>query len=164
MGRDNQGKLVDLIGGFIGEESCIFIGLGNEFRGDDAAGLMVARKLAAQGIAALEGGRSLLEALYSQDCSTFNRLLLIDAANLGLPPGHLLVLRQDEITEKGLSTHENNLDLALNFFRSENPDGEVLFLGIQFASMEMTEGLTLTPEMEKGVDQAVDLVTRSLRR
>ncbi len=85
----------------------MIIGLGTETRGDDAAGLLVARRLQELGVAALEYSGELLGLMDLWEGA--ERVILIDALRSGRPPGTIMVLdaRQAPFTGDAMpiSTH-----------------------------------------------------------
>jgi len=141
------------------------VGLGNEYRKDDGAGIAVIRLLKHSGIekveevALFEVDRNLLR--YLSDIEKFqpSRIIFVDAANLGTEQGKIMVLNGKQIIEKKISTHENNLDLAMAYFKIVLPEHKILFVGIQFKSLEMSDELTLTEETNKAVKKLVRLLT-----
>ena len=142
-----------------------FVGLGNEYRTDDGAGIAVIRLLKYSGIdksdevALFEVDRNLLRHLSDIEKFQPSRIIFLDAANLGTEPGKIMVLDEKQIIEKKISTHENNLDLAMAYFKIVLPEHEVLFVGIQFKSLEMSDELTLTEETRRAVEELVRLIT-----
>ncbi len=143
----------------------VIIGLGNEWKGDDGAGLLAVRMLKEvvedENVLVLEAGRTLLNFLPEIEKMKPSGLLFIDSAELGSEAGTVMTVKESQIVERGISTHENNLGLALSYLRKKDPALEVLFIGIQFASMEMTETLTLSPKVKEGVERVVDLIVGS---
>lgn len=160
MNRDSEQMVKD----FLSSGKPLVIGLGNIFMSDDAAGMAAIQRLSEKGLPTLEAGRSLLESFYKIDPKAYDRLLIIDAAEMGISPGELLAVEEQEIFERGMSTHENNLSLSLSFYRAQNKDAKVLYLGLQYGSMDMSEGVKLTPEMEEGVERVVSLVAKCFEK
>lgn len=128
------------------------VGVGNELKGDDAAGLLVVRflknLLVQRGIDFLQSpirdqseyqAKSvfLIEAgLAPENFSGSLRLfrpdivLLIDAANLGAQVGGFLWLERDRVTGFGGSTHLLPLSILADFLVREL-NCEIYFIGIQ---------------------------------
>lgn len=83
----------------------LLIGLGSELRGDDAAGLLVARRLAARGLAWLEvrenGGDAIALAAELARCE---RAVVIDAVSGSMGAGDVLELSPSELRETGRSS------------------------------------------------------------
>jgi len=140
------------------------VGLGNEYRKDDGAGIAVIRLLKHSGIekvkevALFEVDRNLLRHLPDIEKFQPSRIIFLDAANLGIETSKIMVLEEKQIIEKKISTHENNLDLAMAYFKIVLPEHKTLFVGIQFKSLEMSDELTLTEETNKAVKKLVRLI------
>lgn len=110
----------------------LVIGLGNDLRGDDAAGLLAARRLAARGLPGLEvredGGDvvALATALAGRD-----RVVVIDAVEGASWPGMVLELTPGELATRGRSSsHGLGLPDALALSRTLGAEPEVRVFGI----------------------------------
>ncbi|HTU47701.1 MAG TPA: hydrogenase maturation protease [Bryobacteraceae bacterium] len=97
----------------------LIIGLGNPDRGDDAAGLLVARRLVERGIQAIEhvgGTLDLIEILRTADCA-----LVVDAVVSGAVPGtlHMWDAQRADLRSRVFrsSTHALNLADAIELAR-----------------------------------------------
>src|SRR5262249_43771176 len=130
----------------------IVIGLGNEFRHDDAAGLIAARRLREQGIAAEEHEGDL--ATLIDRWKGIDHLILVDAVSSGAPPGTLH--RIDASTTPlprelfRSSTHALGLPEAVELSRTLGtlPNCVVVF-GLEGG--DFTAGVGLTPEVERAL-------------
>ncbi|MFY9268371.1 MAG: carbamoyltransferase HypF [Candidatus Manganitrophaceae bacterium] len=145
-------------------ESLLLIGIGNDHRGDDGVGRIVARRLKGRLPSSIrtiemEGeGTALLEAWKGAD-----RVILVDATRSGAPPGTLsrIDLHRDLFPGDPLptplrpaSTHAFGIAEAIELGRALNrlpPD--LLFYGIEGKNFE--NGVGLSPEVEKGADALV---------
>lgn len=128
----------------------LVIGIGNPDRGDDAAGVLVARKV--------HGGRVIEWA----DCSVLMDLwdshddvIIVDAMNSGLPPG--TVQRFDVLAEQlparaFPSSHAFGVAETIELARSLGrlPDRLVVY-GIEVADLEL--GMHLSEEVAEAVDR-----------
>ncbi|MCK4718538.1 MAG: hydrogenase maturation protease [Thermoplasmata archaeon] len=154
-------KLIDFMGDSTG---IAIIGLGNEYMGDDAAGMFAIRALDKVGVGAklVEAGSDLMGAMHEVGDHEIRRALFIDAAGMSQEPGSVRALEESEVGGRCISTHDNNFPLALRYLRSLNPGAKVLFLGIQFQSLEMQEEPTLSPKVEEGVRGLVALIVSAL--
>ena len=135
------------------------IGIGNQFRRDDGAGLEVARRLRlAQpaGVKVLEQEgepASLLEAWISAD-----EVLVVDGVSSGSPPG---TLHRFEVGDQPLpaelfrpSTHALGLAEAVELARElDRLPGRLAVYGIEGESFEPGEGLT--PLVQAALEQLV---------
>lgn len=127
----------------------MIIGVGNRFRSDDGAGPRVVELLRAEGIAAVElagEGAELIEAWAGAD-----RVLVIDAAKSGAPPGavHRLDASAGPVPSGFFhySTHQFGVAEAIETARALGrlPASLRLF-GIEGACFSFGE--TLSPEVE----------------
>lgn len=135
----------------------VIIGVGNVLRGDDAAGLHVARRLVARG----------MENVYESVGETASLMelwkgarvvLLADAAQSGAPAG--TVTRLDASIQPlpaaflHCSTHAFGVAEAVELSRSLGTlPPKVIVFGIEGANFE--HGAPLSPEVESGVADAV---------
>ena len=145
-----------------GEPRTLIIGLGNEYRRDDAVGLVVARRLrqaAPKSVGVLEEtgeGASLLESW--QDADT---VILIDAVQSGAAPGtlHRLDAHAQPIAKKffRFSTHAFGLAEAVELGRALGRlPPRLIVYGIEGKSFEA--GVGLSPEVEAAALEAVERV------
>ncbi|MFN8222867.1 MAG: hydrogenase maturation protease [Gaiellales bacterium] len=136
--------------------SCLVIGCGNLLRGDDAAGPLVARRLAEQSPADIDvvdagtAGLSVVPLMRGRD-----RVIVIDAARSGSPPGtiHRLSGREVETDPPaGLNPHGLRWDHALALGRQlladDYPDEVSVYL-IEAASLAL--GADVTPAVSEAV-------------
>jgi hydrogenase maturation protease len=140
------------------------IGLGNEFRGDDAVGLLAARRL--RGLAG--GDVDVVEADIAgvelpELMKGAQTLLLIDAARSGHPPGaiHRLDASAGPITPSVFprSTHAIGVAEALELARTLGVlPASVIVYGIEVGNTEA--GQPLSPPVAKALDQVVDQIVQ----
>jgi hydrogenase maturation protease len=150
-----------------GRRPVLIIGVGNEFRGDDGAGLVVSRRLSAlglQGVMVLEvegEGTAVMAAWQGA-----NAVILVDAVYSGAEPGtvHRLEAHARPIPGSFFhrSTHAINVADAVELARSlgELPRRIVIY-GIEGKSFEA--GVGLSPEVERAVEEVVEAVRQELR-
>ncbi len=139
----------------------LVIGIGNAFRADDAAGLAVARKLAAResgeiAIAESDGEPAALLEQFRGGA----RVILVDAVDAGREPG--AILRFDVSSESlpavscggGASTHALGLGEAIELARSlDRLPAEVIVFGIQAESFET--GALMSAAVREAVSETV---------
>ncbi len=140
----------------------IVIGIGNDFRGDDAAGLAAARLLRnrlSADVRVLEqsgDGGTLLNAVQDEDT-----VIVLDAVQSGAPPGtiHRLCVNRDRIP-RGLfshSTHTFGVAEAIALARSlQTLPSTLVIYGIEGENFAFKTGLTTR------VKAAVRRVTREV--
>ena len=124
----------------------IILGIGNWLGGDDAAGTCVVDMLN-PALRALSAGRHKAKALLPTKIMTIDAgtapesytsvirqhrpdlLILVDAADMGLPPGALRTITPEKISVLSFSTH--NIPLSAFVSYVEEFCGKVLLVGVQ---------------------------------
>ena len=145
----------------------VVLGLGNLLMADDGVGLIALARLEEEwfvprDVELVDGGTwgmNLLPVIESA-----GRVILLDAIDLGDPPGTLIRLEGDEIPRfLGLKLSPHQIDLrevlALSELRGTLPN-ELIALGIQPARVEMST--TLSPVVEARLDQLVHMTAETL--
>jgi len=152
----------------LGKSGMLIIGLGNEYRRDDAVGLIVARRLkeaAAEHVRVREErgeGTALMESWKDADT-----VILIDAVRSGAKPGTLRRFdahRQPIPTEFfRCSTHTFSVAEAIELARAlgQLPPRLIVY-GVEARNLEA--GLGLSPEVETAAQEVVERVLGDLRR
>ena len=145
----------------------LVIGVGNEYRSDDAVGLVVARRLrqlSLGNITVIEEsgeGTDLMESWKGADT-----VIIVDAASSGAKPGTIhRIDAQAQWVPTGLlrySTHAFSVGEAVELARAMNrlPPRMVVY-GIEGERFD--EGTVLSRAVQGSVDTVVDLVLRQLR-
>lgn len=130
----------------------LLVGVGSELRGDDAFGPLLARRLAAAGLPALEAG-SAPESLTGPILrSGAEVLILADVGNLGAPPGTLQLVAPEAIAPGGTSTHDPGLGLLVAYLQAQRPL-EASILAVEPARLGL--GLPLSPAVAAALDRAL---------
>jgi len=143
----------------------VVIGVGNALRGDDAAGLHVARRLRERGWENMHESSgetaSLMELWQGVDA-----VLLADAAQSGAPPG--TITRLDASTQPlpaaflHCSTHAFGLAEAVELSRSLGTlPPKVIVFAIEGQTFE--HGAPLSPEVERGVMETVNQIEAEVK-
>ncbi len=142
----------------------LIIGIGNEYRSDDAVGLIVARMLQAQKlprVSILEAtgeGTSLMEAWKGAE-----QVILVDAVTSEAPAGtiHQLDAQSGQIQPGlfALSTHAFGVAEAVELARVlGNLPAWLVIYGIE--SKHFIAGEGLSPEVERAAREAAERITR----
>jgi hydrogenase maturation protease len=151
-----------------GKSAVLVIGLGNEYRRDDAVGLIVARRLkeaAAEHVRVLEEsgeGTALMESWKDADA-----VILIDAVSSGARPGTLRRFdahRQPMPTEFfRCSSHTFSVAEAIELARALGQlPPQLIVYGVEARDLE--PGLGLSPEVETAAQEVVERVLGDIRR
>jgi hydrogenase maturation protease len=137
----------------------LIIGIGNELRGDDAAGIAAVRKLKSKGVNNAHiiendgDGASLIDIWHGYD-----NLIIIDALSAGLEPGkiHIFDAGNQKLPKEALthSSHLFGVSDAIETARALNKLPEkITIYGIEGKTFEL--GTALSDEVNKAIDEAV---------
>ncbi|UTB31679.1 MAG: hydrogenase maturation peptidase HycI [Methanobacterium sp. ERen5] len=139
-------------------ENIIFLCIGNEMRGDDAAGPIIAKKLGQEiqrhpdkypRVSVVNTGtvpENYTGMIRSKQPS---HIIFVDAVEMDLDPGSLRLVHQDEIASYSISTHAMPLSFMIKYLKSFS-DAEIILIGIQPKSMEMFE--EISEELKEGIE------------
>ncbi len=111
----------------------VLLCVGNSMMGDDGAGPLLAEMCAANppgNWVVIDGGSAPENDVVAIRELRPDRLLIVDATDMGLNPGEIRLIDPDDIAEMFMMTTHN---MPLNYLVDQIKDdvGEVLFLGIQ---------------------------------
>jgi hydrogenase maturation protease len=151
------------------EQPCplLVVGVGNQFRGDDALGPIVARRIGAMGLPnvdVVEGppdGAYLIELLRERECA-----FLVDAFSSGSPPG--MLHRHDASLQRlpaylfRHSSHSFGVAEAIELGRRLGLLPSRLFVyGIE--GQDFATGNALSPAVEAKLDELTELIVTEMR-
>jgi hydrogenase maturation protease HycI len=115
----------------------VVVGIGNPLRGDDAAGSLVARSLAARWdgpvIDAEEVPERMLGAVAKERPAV---VLLVDSVDMAAEPGALALLRHDDLSDYWPSTHRVPVALLMEYLNAST-GAEPLLLAIQLEQVDL---------------------------
>ncbi|MBM4426240.1 MAG: hydrogenase maturation peptidase HycI [Chloroflexi bacterium] len=134
------------------------VGIGNEMRGDDAAGMLVAQYLHVRignnaNLLVIEGGHAPENATGALRKFSPDFVLLIDAADMGEEAGTIALIPMEQIDGISASTHSLPLSMLTRYLTLEL-NCEVALLGIQSKSVEM--GASVSDEVNQAVKDVVE--------
>jgi len=137
----------------------LLLGVGNELRGDDAFGPLLARSLRREGLPALEAGTAPENLTGAVRARAPSVVVLADAADFGGAPGELRLLEPGSPEAASTSTHDPGLGLLAEYLRAET-GCRVVLLACQPGCTAFGE--PPGPEIEEAIDTlvAVFLVRR----
>jgi hydrogenase maturation protease len=153
------------------DRQVLVLGIGNVLNTDEGVGVHAVRKLrqefaeleaAVAGVELQDGGTLGLSLLPLVEEAT--HLLLLDAVDVGEPPGTLVELEKEQIPYQGsmkLSQHQVTFQevLGLALIRQKLPE-HLHLIGIQPASLAI--GVDLSPEVQAVLPQMLKRATRVL--
>ena len=110
--------------------------IGNQEGGDDGIGPYIAHRLKRQSSDDLVIDAGTTPENYTSVIKRHrpDRLILIDAAEMNLPPGEIRVIPWEKIGRMHLSTHCIPLSVFLHYMEKEVP--AIIFIGIQPQTMQ----------------------------
>lgn len=145
----------------------VIIGVGNLLLKDEGVGVHAARELKTgilpEGVEVLDGavaGLGLLEFF-----GTADKIVLIDAVDMNLPPGTVVRFTPGELEAVGdgpkFSLHEVGLPEVLEIARlTDRHPAEVVIIGIQ--PKEISWGMDLTPEVQASIPEVMEAVRKEI--
>jgi hydrogenase 3 maturation protease len=140
--------------------AAVVMGIGNRWRGDDAAGPLVVEALAGRTPArCIDAGeapeRHLGEALAGSPAS----IVLVDAVDFGGHPGELAVFAPEEMKGRLAMPHRVPMGTMMSYMRAMS-GANLLLLGIQPAQTEFGE--PVSEPVRRAVGTAVELLASRL--
>jgi len=132
----------------------MLLGIGNSLNGDDGVGGYIARNLDTVEWISLDCGTVPENFTGPVRRNTPDLLVLVDAADMHLPPGEYRIIPHDLIEEVGIGTHALPLTHLINFLAPVA--GEILFVGVQPESLGM--GSSLSPKIEKSAKEIIGIL------
>lgn len=120
------------------------LGIGNPLRRDDGVGVWVAERMRGTAWEVIAAGQGAENALGIVRRLAPDLLVVVDAAEMGLPAGSVRRLPLDQSERMLGSTHALPLPFLLSTVRDRV--GEIVLIGIQPADRSLGEGLTSPTE------------------
>ena len=145
----------------------LVLGLGNPLLGDEGIGVRVAEELneleLPDGMSVIEGGTAGLRLIGLME--GYQRVIIVDAADMGHPPGHVVRFTPSEAEFKTIgapmSLHQIGLAEVLALTEAlEVAPAEVVIIGVQPGRIE--GGVGLSPEVEGAIPQAIRTILEEL--
>ena len=152
----------------------VILGIGNTLNSDDGIGVYVARRIARylkklkSGAAPIEGNAKEKE-LIPIDCGTVpenytsvirrhnpDRLILVDAADMGMDPGLYKIVPSERIGVLHFSTHDVPLSVFISYLKEFC--GEVVLIGIQPKKVDF--GMRLSSAVRRSGQCVAELIIR----
>lgn len=137
------------------------LGIGNEMRGDDAAGILVVRALIlrvanSKHLRIIEGGHAPENATGDLRKFSPDLVLLIDAADMGKVAGYIALIPIEQIDGISANTHSLPLSMLARYLTLEL-NCEVALLGIRPKSVEM--GASVSDEVNQAVSDIAEEIS-----
>ena len=142
------------------------LGVGNQFRSDDAAGILIARTLSnresvldIEHLLIIDAGQAPENTTGELRKFVPDLVLIIDAAEMGEKPGTVKWIAEESIDGMSASTHSLPLSILARYLTLEL-SCRVTLLGIQPGSNEVGEAVC--PEVAQAINDVVDELDRSI--
>ncbi|MEM1513957.1 MAG: hydrogenase maturation peptidase HycI [Candidatus Thermoplasmatota archaeon] len=112
----------------------ILLGIGNEMNGDDGVGIYVAKKIKSNEWKAINCA-TVPENFYGEIIrSKPKKIVMVDAADMGLKWGEIRRIRKEKIGKATFSTHSLPLSIFISNLQKET-SAEVIIIGVQPKTM-----------------------------
>ncbi len=142
------------------------VGMGNRVRGDDGAGPEVIRALRPElsdypETLLLDGERMPENLLGEIQKFGPDRLIIVDAVDMGQKPGSVGLVDIHSVRKTALSTHKLPISMFLDYLQARMRF-KLVFVGIQ--PRETGLNSSMSPEVRKAIDVAKELVKENISR
>jgi hydrogenase maturation protease HycI len=147
-----------------GADKTVFLAIGSELRGDDAAGILAANRLLE--INQTENFKVLLGYTAPENLTgeikkiAPTHLIVCDAADSGLKPGEINVINVEDVQGAAFSTHMMPMNVFINYISHDNPC-KTLIIGIQPENLEF--GAELSPAVKEAALRLADTISEILK-
>jgi hydrogenase 3 maturation protease len=136
----------------------VILGIGNDLRGDDAIGSVLAQEMSKiflekDKIAVFDGKtvpENFTGAIKRENPS---HIILLDAVKMRETPGHIKLVKKEQIGNYNLSTHAMPLSFLIKYLESTSP-AEIILIGIQ------PKDMNLINEMSKEVQNSANFILK----
>lgn len=158
-------KIQEKLAEFIASAKRIAVlGVGNDLRTDDGLGLVIV-----DGLKHIEGPHLLVENVgsvpeaFTSNLTDFGaeRVIMVDAADMLKPPGHIELVTKSRIGGITISTHRMPLSLLMQYLE-DSTGAQTILIGVQPKSVEFGEGLT--PEIKMVTEKIISTLENMLKQ
>lgn len=143
----------------------VILGIGNEIRGDDSLGSVIAQRLSKffdgrDDVVVLDGGTvpENYTSLIRRENPT--HIILFDAVDMKKKPGFVRIVKKEEITNYNISTHAMPLSFLIRYLESTT-DAKIILIGIQPKNLDITQ--TISKEVEESIENVTSVFDRLIR-
>lgn len=149
------------LGNFLSDcEKLIVLGVGNELKSDDGVAPFIISKLKEENIE----NKNLLFIDSQTVPENFTgkirkenptHLIIVDACLMGLKPGDMKIVNENEFANIGISTHSMSLSYFVKYLEKDT-DFSIIFVGFEPETMEF--GDKPTPKVEKAAIEFIEIL------
>ncbi|TXT56808.1 MAG: Hydrogenase 3 maturation protease [Candidatus Thorarchaeota archaeon] len=144
-----------------GTKKVAILGIGNDLRTDDGLGPYIVENLSIDDPNVLIENVGSVPEAFARPLAEFGaeRIIMVDAADMRKPVGHIELVTKDRIGGIAISTHSMPLSLLMMYLEQET-GGQAILLGIQPQNIQFGEGLT--PKIYEVAEETLKLLIRVL--
>ncbi len=140
-----------------GYEKIVILGIGNEIKGDDGLGPIIAKKSSTlfdknKNIVVFDGGTVPENYTGSIRKEKPTHIVLIDAVDMKKEPGYIRVVEKEEIANYNISTHAMPISYLIKYIET-TIGAQIILVGVQPKSMGFAE--PVSKEVEKSIEDVV---------
>ena len=148
-------SIVSALKDFIkGAKKIAILGIGNDLRTDDGLGPFIVNSIKIDNPNIMVENVGSVPEGFARPLSEFGaeRVIMIDAADMRKPPGHIELVTKDRIGGINISTHSMPLSFLMMYLEQET-GGQTILLGVQPKSIQFGEGLN--PEIQEVAEKLI---------
>lgn len=134
----------------------VLLGVGNTLLSDDGVGCSIADSFTAEGWITYNGGTAPENFTAPIRRLDPKLLVIVDAAEMGLPAGSIRIIPHDQIDDTSIGTHMLPLSHLIHYLSSDIP--EILFIGVQPATIE--PGVGLSPSVRDAAATLIEVLKK----
>ncbi len=168
-GKDSAQYVIDseiskqLVEFLTGSRKIAILGIGNDLRTDDGLGPFIVNNLETKhSDVFIENVGSVPEA-FARPLAEFGaeRVIMVDAADMRKPVGHVELVTKDRIAGIAISTHSMPLSFLMQYLE-DSTGGKTILLGVQPQNIQFGEGLTpIVDEIARKLISTIDSILES---
>ncbi len=143
----------------------IFLCIGNDMRGDDAIGPLMAKNLAqlfqSQPEFIVINAETVPENYTGVIRNeTPSHIIFIDAVEMKMNPGSIKLVKSEDIADYNISTHAMPLSFMIKYLKSFI-DAKILLIGIQPKNMDLSN--QISKEVKTGVEELTRIMKNTFK-
>lgn len=141
----------------------MILGIGNDMRGDDGLGSILAQKLSIlenENITVFDGKTVPENFTGAIKKEIPSHIILLDAVEMNKPPGHIKLVSKEEIANYSISTHAMPLSFLIKYLESTTP-AEIMLMGIQPDNMDLI--CEISPKIQESLNYVLKLFKHVLK-
>jgi hydrogenase 3 maturation protease len=144
-----------------GTKRIAILGIGNDLRTDDGLGPFIVSSLGIEDSDIMIENVGSVPEGFARPLTEFGAecVILIDAADMRKPPGHVELVTKDRIGGISISTHSMPLSFLMMYLEQQT-GGKTILLGVQPKSIQFGEGLN--PEIQTVAEWIISMLERIL--